>query len=104
MIEGCQAGNVDIINTKLRARYGADLTFLDSIGIKQDTVVTDTGPAAETAPVLSSPTSVQRPDLRGRTEQAIGATNRGPANSSWQADGKWRLQQPRRRPRRQLQS
>ena len=97
-------GNADIINTKLRARYGADLTLLDSIGIKQDTEASDTGAVAKTAPVLSSLSSAQRPDLRGGSEQAIGATNSWPAKSSWQADDKWRLQQPRRRPRRQLQS
>jgi len=97
-------GNADIINTKLRARYGADLTFMDSFGIKQDTGAPDTGAAAKTALVLSSPSSAQRPDMRGGSEQAIGATSSWPATSSWQADDKWRLQQPRRRPRRQLQS
>ena len=93
-----------VINTKLRARYGADLSFLDTIGNKQDTVTSDTSAAAETASVLSSPSTAQRSDLRGGAEQDSGSTNSWPAKSSWQADGKWRLQQPRRRPRRQLQS
>jgi hypothetical protein len=97
-------GDPVLINAKLRARYGADLSYLNSFGSEQGTAASDTVAEAKTVLARSSTSPAQRSDVKGGLEQDIGATNSWPAKSSWQADDKWRLQQPRRRPRRQLQS